>query len=318
MIAQLVKQFENLSPFREEPGKVPLAISLRNACYDTIFYDTLALTNFEKGQLLAKAFSYDEGGMLYVYPAADNQPIEYFSLSHDLVEAHPELDTVAIPGVGSSVIGSASVARQVANVVGRPVVGIIAGYGAADMMSEALGGWFNFGARNRARSMIAEWRRRLTPSVAEETVQAEAKSRAQEEKYKIKSSVFLVDEPESNTLLNIMLRCEDGLRLLVGHSKGALNIHNVLHAYLKEPDHNLNSPLFQNMAIVTLGCGVEVPPEFENVHQYLGSWDLLGAINTPPEKGPSMQSIDHKGHNLCSWNLLHMPVEELLPQDDSR
>jgi hypothetical protein len=72
------------------------------------------------------------------------------------------------------------------------------------------------------------------------------------------------------------------------------------------------------MAIVTFGCGVALPTEFRNVHQFLGSWDLLGALNTPPEErnDPSLQDINHKGHNLCSWNAIHMPVEELLPQAD--
>jgi hypothetical protein len=302
---QSIPLLENLSPLRDEPGRVPVVVTARNACFDNVFYDTGNLAATEKAELFAQAAECDEGGMLLVAPVERNQPIEYFSLSHDLLQAHPQIDTVTLPGVGSSLIGTASLARQVANATGRPAVGIVAGYGTADVISEALGGWFVFGIRNRVRALIADWRRQVTGEPAD-------RSDVQLETYRIKSTTFLVDEPESNTLLNIMLRQAPRLRLIVGHSKGSLNIHNVLHAFVKETP--LTRADYQDIAIVTLGCGVALPEAFRNVHQYVGSWDLLGKLNTPRSElhDPSLHRVTRRGHNLCSWNPVHMPVEDLL------
>jgi len=302
---QIIPQFENLDPLRAEPGKVPLAISLRNALFDTLFYDTLDLSNEEKARLLTKAFEYDEGGMLLVHPREADEPIHYYALSHDLLEDYPELDTVTLPGVGSSAIGAAALARQVADLTGRPAVGIIAGYGAADVLSEALGGWFDFGIRNRTGAWVADWRRRLGAAPNDESLR---------DKFLVPSTTFLAEEPESNTLLNILLRQAPRLKLLVGHSKGALNIHNVLPEFLRQCE--MQSADYEDLAIVTLGCATALPEVFRNVHQYVGGWDLLGRFNTPTHEryDPSVHTLPGRCHNLCSINPLHMPVERVLKE----
>jgi hypothetical protein len=307
-IWQAIPQFENLSPFRDEPGKVPLAVSLRNAVFDSVFYDTMSLSNEEKASLLARAFTYDEGGMLYVYPGKEHREIEYFDRSKALLDVHPELEVVTIAGVGSSVIGTAAFARQVSDAVGQPAVGIIAGYGAADVMSEALGGFFDFGRRNTLQAYLDKL----------ETYQEGAdpvNERSLAKKYDVLSVTYLADEPESNTLLNIMLRHADKLKFVIGHSKGALNIGNVLREFVKETKLDVSS--YDQMAIVTLGCGVTLPVKFKNVHQYVGSWDVLGQFNTPLEikrhsKHHHLQTVAHKGHNLVDTNPFHLPLDELL------
>lgn len=305
-----IPQFENLSPFRKEPGKVPLAVSLRNAMFDGVFYDTAVLSNEEQALILSTAFEYDEGGMLLVWPATALREIEYFAKSKGLLERYPDVDSVAIPGVGSSVIGAAALARQVADIVQRPVVGIIAGYGAADVMSEALGGFFDFGRRNMVRALLAHWRREVAATTASEEA-------ALRDRYDVASTTYLADEPESNTLLNIMLRHAEQLKLIVGHSKGALNIGNVLPEFVRQTD--LPPGAYENICVVTLGCGVAVPTAFKKVHQYLGSWDLLGMFNTPstirdhPHEA-HLETIEHKSHNLAARNPWHMPVDELLRQ----
>lgn len=303
-----IPEFENLSPFRDEPGKVPLAVSLRNAVFDTVFYNTMSLSNEEKASLLARTFSYDEGGMLYVHPSKENREIEYFDRSKTLLDAHPELEVVTIAGVGSSVIGTAAFARQVSDAVGQPAVGIIAGYGAADVMSEALGGFFDFGRRNMFQAYIDKLE-------AYQDGSSSVDNRGLAKKYDVLSVTYLAEEPESNTLLNIMLRHADKLKLVVGHSKGALNIGNVLREFVKET--KLDASSYEKLAIVTLGCGVTLPAKFKNVHQYVGSWDVLGQFNTPFEikrhpKHHCLETVAHKGHNLVNTNPFHLPLDELL------
>lgn len=118
---------------------------------------------------------------------------------------------------------------------------------------------------------------------------------------------------ESNTFLNIMLRHAPRLRLIVGHSKGALNIANVLPAFLAETE--LAQERFDDLAIVTLGCGIAVPEPFTRVRQYVGTWDVLGQVNTPHttmRHDASLTRIPWKGHNLSSINPVHMPAERLI------
>lgn len=301
---QLTSQFENLNPLRTQPGKIPPPFLLRNSIFDALFYDTPALNVRENLELIGKLFDYDEGGMLLVQPRDAASPIEYYDLSHDLLQDNPDLDAVAIPGVGSSPLGAAALARQVADTINRPVVGIIAGYGAADLMSEALGGWLNFGLRNRAQAIVAAWRRQFSPTRPE--------SGDLRSKYKLKSTAFLVDEPESNTLINIMLRQGHKLRLLVGHSKGSLNIQNACNAVVRET--NFDPADYAQLEVVTFGCGITLPTVFSNLHQYVGTWDILGRFNTPfvLRHDPTLDWIRCKAHNLVSLNPFHMPVEALL------
>ncbi len=300
----LTSQFDNLNPLRTRPGKIPLPVLFRNSILDALFYDTPALSAAERLQIVNKPFDYDEGGMLLVPPKDEASPIEYFDLSHDLLQKHPDLDAVAIPGVGSSPLGAAAFARQVADTIKRPVVGIIAGYGVADVMSEALGGWFVFGLRNRAQAAVAELRRKLSPKRPEK---AELLSR-----YKLKSTALLVDEPESNTLINILLRQRRKLRILAGHSKGALNIQNACNAVVREPGFDPDD--YAELRIVTFGCGVALPPAFSNLCQYVGTLDPLGCLNTPLTmwRNPTLDWIGFRAHNLVSLNPLHMPVAALL------
>lgn len=305
---QWIQQFENLKPWRDEPGNVPLPVLLRNMVFDNVFYDTDCLASAEKLGLLASTFAYEEGGMLLVHPAPAEKEIEYFSASKDLLEAYPALEAVALPGVGSSVIGTAALARQVANVTGQPVAGLITGYGFADMVSEALGGWIDFGTANRVRCMLASWRRQLGLHEAKPT---NAELRA---KYRIKSTTFLADEPESNTLLNILLRHADKLQLVAAHSKGALNLQNALYAFADQT--TLPVEAYEGLTLVTFGCGVTLPARFADVHQFVGTWDMLGRLNTPigQRDDPSLTWCTGKCHNLRVVNPFHMAVADHLRQ----
>jgi hypothetical protein len=65
--------------------------------------------------------------------------------------------TVVVAGVGSSAVGTAALARGVADYLGTPVAGIVSGLGLADVVSEALGGWVVFGARNALREVVARF-----------------------------------------------------------------------------------------------------------------------------------------------------------------
>ena len=51
-----------------------------------------------------------------------------------------EIRTLVVAGVGSSALGAAAFARNVADACGTPVAAVVSGYGLADLLTEALGG----------------------------------------------------------------------------------------------------------------------------------------------------------------------------------
>jgi hypothetical protein len=61
------------------------------------------------------------------------------------------------------------------------------------------------------------------------------------------------------------------LRLLVGHSKGALQIGNALLS--------LDPECTEGLRVVTLGCPIERSIANVHYHQYLGLFDALGQLN---------------------------------------
>lgn len=309
---QLIREFENFNPFRRKPGKLPLSYLLRNMVFDTVFYDVGGLTSVEHKDLVGRVVDFDEGGMLVVWPSGAGRRIEYYPLSHDLVAAHPDLDAVAIAGVGSSPLGTAALARQVADAHGAKVVGVISGYGAADVLSEALGGWIDFGTRNRVRAFLEQAR---AFGAAERRALSTAEAKAE---YKILSDYLLVDEPESNTLVNLLLRRGDGLRLLVGHSKGALNIQNAAHGFAI--DAGAADVTLDELRVATFGCGITLPKRFPRLDQFVGNYDVLGRLNTPGAitKGEHFHWIEGRGHNLNERNPFHTPVDDLLARGEVR
>jgi hypothetical protein len=60
-------------------------------------------------------------------------------------------------------------------------------------------------------------------------------------------------------------------RLLVGHSKGALQINNAIHSLPVERT--------QGLRVVTLGCPIAENVAGVDYHQYLGLFDALGQLN---------------------------------------
>jgi hypothetical protein len=54
------------------------------------------------------------------------------------------IDAISVSGVGSSALGSAALAWNASTALGRPMAAIVPGYGLADVVQQALGGWFGF------------------------------------------------------------------------------------------------------------------------------------------------------------------------------
>lgn len=261
-------------------AQVPfLPFKQRNAALDSLFYDTASLSAEETARLSPLVDR--EGSIIVVPPTGSSRPIRHYKRA--LRFMNKEGDTVraiAVAGVGSSVLGTAALARNVADAIGDDVAGVVTGYGMTDLISEALGGWFVFGAADRARLHLERAVELSTAPLPE--ARHSTGGTAGPESFSDGGSGLipgLPGNPDVTTLVDILIARPKQLELLVGHSKGCLLIDFVLEQFVDELEGD-DHPLYQNLKIVTLGAVIDLPPQFGKVRQYLGALDWFGGMNS--------------------------------------
>lgn len=298
----------SLSPYRSAFIAMTRAI---NTTLDRAFYDISALNEAEQ-QLLSQRLT-PEGYILLVYPRNQNKPITSYQaldyISWQNSEGSETIDSVVVAGVGSSALGTAALARNVADHIQRPVAGIVAGYGMADVISEGLGGWFVLGAANRIRRQYAKLfdTLELKDHVWDDLSYSDLVR--SNELADIDLNNFIFGSYDSLSLLLLLHHLRDKIKLLVGHSKGNYSIENALEGLI-DISNKKQLPIPKNLQIVTLGAAVHFPKEFTNVHQFIGALDGFGALNS--QEVVSRDSINGLWHTLNSSIPGHLSVEEAL------
>lgn len=128
-------------------------IQSRNIRFDRQFYDTSALSAQEEDDIFG--FSDQEGAIVVVPPRAAGRPLRHYDDTTAMLRAEKgTVGGVAIAGVGSSILGTSALSRNVADAYGIDIAGIVAGYGATDLLTEAMGGWFFYGYTDRFRHAL--------------------------------------------------------------------------------------------------------------------------------------------------------------------
>src|SRR5918997_1454500 len=128
----------------------------RNRYVDSIFYDVGSLTQDDKETLfpdnrgILSPFAYREGEIIVVPPSGAGKIRHYKHILPFFNEEGQDIRAIVVAGVGSSVYGTAALARNVADTRGSDVAGIVTGYGGSDLLTEAMGGWFVLGLQERA------------------------------------------------------------------------------------------------------------------------------------------------------------------------
>ena len=252
---------------------LPPGLKQRNTALDWLFYDVGQLTETEIKMLIAE--THREGTIIVVWPSgAGRDPGLQKYNDYRSLRAAPGrlLQRFAIAGVGSSDLGAVAFARTVADHFDEPVGAIVAGYGVADLMGEALGGWFTLGGANR----LLHWFRRrddrpetMAAELAGETSGPEA----------ISTSDRLTGLTDSQTLLRLLLDEDREILSLAGHSKGCLSIAYALEALALSGIAPAISKA-RAARVTTAGAVVELPTGFDNVGQYLGTIDWFGGLNS--------------------------------------
>ena len=281
-----------------------------NASLDSVFYDVGALSAEERA--VVSAHTEPEGSVLVVYPVAVRRPIVECTpkafVEQQRAPDHDAVETVVVAGVGSTAVGTAALARNVADTTGRPVAGIVSGYGLSDVISEAMSGFFVLGAKNAMRQAFAKLldASGVSDHVRDDRTHADLKARL--------AGTGVLDEfvygsPDSTTLLYLLMTLGPAITLLVGHSKGNLSIENALEGVLSAP-HAADAPVNRDICIVTLGAVIDFPSEFRNVHQFLGDVDALGLVNSRP--CVPFERVPQTWHSLNEVLPGHMTVSDVL------
>jgi len=267
--------------------KQPLNVSSR--CWDRIFYDVGSLSRGDENTLFAdkrggilSPFAYGEGEILVVPPSGAGREIRYYKQTlHFLKEREQDIRAIVVAGVGSSVYGTAALARNVADTYGFDVAGIVAGYGGLNLQTEALGGYFLLGLQERAG---------------------------------LRSTNIVAPTADVKTLVDILLADPPQLELLVGHSKGSLLIDFALERFVEElqdaPDPSRYDPLIERLDVVTLGAVVSPHERFnKNVRQFMGQLDHLGWLNS--HLGILYEEVPGAGHHLNPNPTMPLPGNHL-------
>ena len=174
---------------------------------------------------------------------------------------------VSVTGVGSSALGSAAFAWNLSEALRQPVAAIVPGYGLADLIPQALGGWFGFGLHDAMRRAVQLMLAHTAPEAARigrhlwRSIPRVAATDA---------DTFLTGSPESDVLHHILLEAPQ-IERLCGHSKGALAIENAVRS--------LPETRYRNLHVTTFGCVVQEETDAD-YDQIMGEIDSLGQLNS--------------------------------------
>jgi hypothetical protein len=203
------------------------------------------------------------------------------------------LHTLTVTGVGSSAFGSVAFAWDVSKALGEPVAAIVPGYGLADVVPQALGGWLGFEMYDAIQSVTQEFLANFAPTLAMMGKDL-ARSTPGRETASTGAPVFRHGSAASDDV-HAILRNVRGITRVVGHSKGALAIENALRS--------LSSDRTQEISVHTFGCVISEAVSCKQYSQYLGLIDVLGfwnSLNNFPEYRPL---ADHSTNSFLPSSL---------------
>ncbi|PWR19265.1 hypothetical protein [Zavarzinia aquatilis] len=268
----------------------------RNAYFDTKYYNVENLTAAEVETLAPRLA---KEGMILLVPPSGTAPVRHFPDVDAFVAAGgADVRAVTVSGVGSSALGSAALARDVADAVGAPVAAVVAGYGASDVVTEGLGGYFLFGAANRLRYLLDLWGIKM-PVVPPDTADGSS------------HTDFLAHwNPDVAALAALLADARLSFTLLVGHSKGNLVISEALNSLQVHHPEALHK-LEHQANIVTLSAIVEMPGKIWT-YDVIGMADALGALNSVPGIMPDLVLPFVTHTTSPDKGIYHLPVTKVI------
>ena len=273
-------------------------VHTRNLFWDTLFYDIEALSPTERAEIAT--LSDHEGALIVVSPQQSGKGLRYYEDTTAMLSAEKAtIGGVAIAGVGSSIVGTAALARNVADTYGLDVAGIVSGYGATDLMAEALGGWFFYGYIDKYRHILEIMVEKAASAVRAPLAATAAGNDARQG--------AIPRQLDTGTLLDILMANPDKLEILVGHSKGAMLIDFVLEEFV----HRMNGQahrFYDELDVVTVSAVVGVPHNFKKTCQIIGALDWFGGMNSLPDLLGDMNPATRPRYVENAWHHLNLEL----------
>ena len=242
-----------------------------------------------------------------------------------------KVQVLVVAGVGSSVVGTAALARSLSNHYQRDVAGIVSGYGMADVVLKGLSGWYFYGMIDQVRYDIETFVTDMSTAISKSFSKG-TNGKGYLDYFALPLDAYVPSDLDVSALHDILVyrylhfgRKEMQLELLVGHSKGNLLISSALNNMCQELEGmKANKEVssydsFNDLSVVTFGAVVNIPEpiiERENLHQFLGSLDLLGRLNSRSVLGyiRGAQSIPGAAHHLNTKIPFYMDVGAVLDE----
>lgn len=285
---------ESPTPWREAALE---GLRRRNAALDAVFYDVGKVTHEEATRIspwLAK-----EGAILIV-PPTGRGPLQLCPTIEDFVtHGGRNIRALAVAGVGSSALGSAAFARNVADAFGEPVAAVVSGYGFADLATEAVGGWFWFGTLNKLRhdlEPLDDMSRRMQSSRVLDSID-------------VSGMPLRALSLDTKTVYALLSDNQFQFSLLTGHSKGNLVISEALFALDQTNAHRLHQPSADTW-LVTVSAVITMPSRYKRIVDVIGDIDWFGAMNSRPDLKVEMRP--HLAWHHTNTELpFHLPVTKV-------
>lgn len=272
-----------------------------NNVLDLLFYDIHAIPAATRRSLLR--WSDPDGSILVVHPGdGDRREVTHFEHVEDFLTSPDakKLDAVAIAGVGSSALGTAALAANVADALNRPVVGIVSGYGLADALAEGLVGWFVLRPFNQLRQLFDLWFAPMTPALRK--ISADTQPNGDPHRL----VAYVRGLPETDSLDMLLSQPNSPVANLVGHSKGDLSIATALDNLTQEQCETL----FPHLKVTTLSALVELPASLAGVRQFMGTFDGFGLMNSTLPQAAVL--VPWATHTLNTRLPFHLSAEDAL------
>lgn len=311
------------------------ALRLVNTALDALFYDVGVLSTalFGRGSVVVaaeatsasgatdvsrrfefldlRALSNPEGCILVV--DADKPPyVQRFLDVNEFLAAMNrdglEIDTLTVTGVGSSALGSAAFAWNASAALGRAVAAVVPGYGLADVMHQALGGWFGFGLTDWIERRSQEVLATVAPHLAHVGHGMLASAPSGASHAATGAPVFRTGNAASD-IVHSILQNAPGIVNLIGHSKGSLAIGNAIRS--------LPPGRAASLAVVTFGCPIAEVVEVARYRQFLGIFDGLGLLNSWGNRPDARIVSHHSTNTLIPLSMLITLLIRAALDDDS-
>ncbi|GAA0581450.1 hypothetical protein [Caenispirillum bisanense] len=243
---------------------------------DAVRCDSTCLTPDEQAAL---ALVDTAGGVLLVVgPTGSDRGLRVVREPAAFTEAFGggAIDTVVVAD-GPSALAAAALGRAVADAVEKPVAALVRGLGMAELATAEMGGSVAFGFADEMLRLTRAMLGAAAPLLGAE------------------------DEPlPSETLADLLQADPTGIRLLVGHGRGAFVIAEALR--------HMNGRR-RRLTVVSLGAQAPLPEEVE-AYQLIGDLDAVGWLNACSEQGRRVVPL--AGHHLNRWLPGALPVTALL------